>query len=574
MSGGIQMAMPNLNSAGPLGGDRDHAHAGGCCGGSDLTPDMANIGSNKVGECRRLDLTFDKCISVDLCKEDKCIAARWREDTYSTEIVPTVFPAIDLTNSSTLSAALTEIMKTSVHPVSSEEGLKKHQKVKPSTLTIVVPASLNCETHIKLFLAAQDAGSVKNVFHRPIATVIGAIGRMESELLLKIQHAHKADTDAFLYIYTRREAGDSGKVVFEAAVISAEGKESARRQSNTLGYERVATAAQLHIVSEGGYSDAQMKEDIDGLFKRSGVTPQMVVAVVVEQKGVIMGLSHVVNSTETQKTINVDENDAANGSCLLSAAELRSSKLYMNTFNGRVKLCFLLPVADGYLSYSVGVQKELQDGTKNEVELLFESGLRLPKQVGPARSTSMLIKKPVSLHFEQNSAFSNIASEFPKVHVLQKLERESASEWSLVKTFHPLNRDGDAVMACDMSVSIDASTLVVKVEKSVDGKLVKDVKGWYVKILYFFLFILLCVSSKFGYGYFKKRSELAAFDADVQWLVDVYTQVNPDKLKDDANTPRRIVTKYRNTDKMWMLHRKIEKEYGVKQKKPPSLEEL
>jgi hypothetical protein len=553
----FQMAMPNINNA--LGGGTAHAHGGGCCGGG-IDPGLSIIGSNKEGECRRLDLTGDKCITIDVCKAE-CVAARWLEETFTAEPILTKCPSLNAKDDSRLCASVSDII-TSV--LASAAQLQASPR-KPSNVTLVVPGSFTCKHHIDVFMAAP--GMVKHIFHRPIATVVGALSRMGSAARLILQNAHSADIDAYLYVYICKD--NANAVVFEAAVVLGEGKENARSSSNALGYDRMATAAQLSS-SWTDYSDSQMQRDISGLLTKCGVSADEIVAVVFEGSSAPMS---ILNSASVLQ-VNVDKNDAAIGACLLSAAELSSSKLYMNS-GGGVKLCFILPIADGYLPFSVGVQTEdsLAEG-KGEVRLIFEGGARLPKLVGPVRNTSAFSKTVTSLSFERKSAISSISMDFPKLHILESRGDNASKDWTLVHSVQPLIREQDAVLSCKVTISVDPLVSVVKVEKSRDGKLVKEARGVYWKILTFVLLLFFGIVGKLSIDFFRQRAEADAFEADVRWLVDVYAKVNPEKLKEDSNLPQRLIGKYRAQDKMWVLHRKLEQEYGVKQKKPPSIGDL
>ena len=68
-----------------------------------------------------------------------------------------------------------------------------------------------------------------------------------------------------------------------------------------------------------------------------------------------------------------EANDTVSGACILSAAELDSSKQYIHSEDGSWNLCYLLPVADGFLSKDIAMQIENKDG-KEEQQILFKRG--------------------------------------------------------------------------------------------------------------------------------------------------------------------------------------------------------
>jgi len=289
--------------------------------------------------------------------------------------------------------------------------------------------------------------------------------------------------------------------------------------------------------------------------------------------------------------------DAASGASLLSAAELDSSKQYLQLDEGW-KIAHLLPVADGaLLGGGVGLRvlwDEAQAAAQSEadVQVVCLRDARLWKEdLGPIPPRAFAAPRSITKGFKWGSRVATGAGEggghandtspsqpvgaYPRVQLLQRL----GGQWRSLKTLSPLAPPSEVeaggagvgvkevLESCELRVTVDAATGALGLQQT-RGLTVSESRtallrrvGLICVLLLPFLLVGLFYFGTQAQGWYATRQHSL-------WLTEFYAQHAPEKLKDPAYVAR-TVHKYRG--KMFLLWRGLERTYDVKWPAPHSI---
>lgn len=476
----------------------------------------------------------------------------------------------------------------------------KKKKIKSNQISLVVPCYYNQQYISAAIKAIRTTGSpLKNIFNRAIATVAGTFLRLAEEdrvsLESKTQNFFKVNNEYFvLYLSVNDELE-----IFDAAIVGCEINTSPKQSVEFQAFERIHTVAVKHANESFKVSDLNIL--LEKLLNDSklGNSNDIISAVVLSSEFSSVGIekkdqtTSLINST-IQKAIlfHALKDDSVKGGCYLSAAELESSKQYIQQDDDSWRMFYQLPFGDSFLSSDIAIQVEQSPTTKPEEsppEIIFSGGSRICKyDLGPSRVISSL--KHLSKTFEKNfkssdtSFFSSGLSShsspgipegksdtWPKIRILERKSgfRDDESSWEIVETFHPLGDvdSGELVSTCALTFALDSSTGAVKYT-AVRGEKVNDIKTRRSFWFRLFLGIAVCILLACGFKYGLHLQERSQIDRDVAWLSDIYRQENPEKLEDPKHVAKTI-EKYRG--KMWALKHSLERTYKKKFSPAPSM---
>jgi len=312
----------------------------------------------------------------------------------------------------------------------------------------------------------------------------------------------------------------------------------------------------------------------------------------------------------------VPDEDPARGGSILTAAELDSSKQYIEIEEDHSILVHSLSIAEDVMSNSVGMlyveSEDMEqsfggDNSKVEssIQCIYPAGTVIRKaDMGPVRkqvTTPAVEPKEfsdgaVNFFGSHNAAYQNPA--FPKLLLVQ-LEPSLAStgniadagvyRWrpvtdvgfpllmdngrSLLKAMRKANKEGKggtpvdkvsqrkhSVLSCKINFRVNESHGLLTLEHAQGHKVTDRIKAksQVAKIAYTIGFICFLVLAYYGYGLY---CESENHRQDVIWLTEFYEQHAPQKLED----PKLVEdTLARYKDKLFVLWRKLEKAYDVK----------
>lgn len=262
-----------------------------------------------------------------------------------------------------------------------KEG-KKSKKGKPAGVTLVCPVGFNQIQRAALLAAADRANiTIKNVFNRAVAVVAGGLyaasrDKEKNTILDALQEKEMKQDPTILYlnVFSLVSSGDSiDKIFYEAALVCCEGSEGARKVGSRLGFERlntlatrsgvlpvaVAPAASAGIAAGIIVVKDHLNEVVTELLSSKGLAQSNVYAVILDgllvrgqRQGQKRGQMHAgqlkevsIESLGLPSTVYVHRAnvvDGAQGACILSAAELESSKQYLQMSDGAWKIAYLV----------------------------------------------------------------------------------------------------------------------------------------------------------------------------------------------------------------------------------------
>eukprot|EP01032_Pedospumella_encystans_P018831 gene18831-21426_t len=531
------------------------------------------------------------------------------------------------------------------------KGSKKGRKGKQAAATLVCPVGFNQIQRAALVAAADQAEiAIKNVFNRAVAVVAGglyAASRVkESDTILGALREKKQDpTVLYLNVYNLAGGDSTGaKTFYEAALVRCEGGEGAQKVGSRLGFERLNTLATrggvLPVAPDGTVAD-HLKTVVTALLASKELNSSNVSAVIFDgllargqkqgqkqgqtQGGRLKEVSvEALGLTPTVYAHRANVVDAAQGACILSAAELESSKQYLQMYDGAWKIAYLLPVADGVLegrAVAVRVQWDqaqadaqaaldnaqegAADGGKQQAPAgaaaVFEVDARIWKEdAGPIPPRSVDQQHLAKTYYQQDFKWKasvkvddgartvTAAVGWPRVQVLQRCAK--GADWQVLKTLTPLltvaatedqfggkeNSGGKQKQKADPGEPVESCGLSVRLDPATGGVCATQIKGktisaarsefWgrlqlaFVLVLPFAL-IALWYYSGFITKWYVTRQHTA-------WLLDFYQKNAPEKLKDPQYVARTI-SKYEG--RMFQLWRGLERTYKVKWQPPQSI---
>ena len=532
------------------------------------------VGKAEDARVQRGDLTGEDCLTLvfDGKRKDSggadstTVIAVWLEDESNCVVREMKVASRELDKE-----LLLEIKdKMCVQSPKREEGKKKGKKSKvKQTVTLVLPTT-GTQVDVKAAqkLATEAGCALKNVFSRSVAEVAG---------LLSLELDHTADTksgsllaqrllladkdDDHICMHVRREADGN----LSGAVVACEGSKVAKKRGNLLGLSRMVNKKVVRAAAGAAAADVLLELQEYCIASCDGVAACCVIL-----SGEVVASAFTEKQKSSLHFYSAGDRDAVRGGCVLSAAELESSKQYINHEQDGWVLAYQLPVADSFLTEEIGlfeVASASQTPT-HVAEPLFAPRQRLWKQEqGSIRVGSQLLSLSVSRQYKYGSPYStrNDGGSYPRL----QLARRSASgdSWEpLGDPFSPLRDPASqqAHSSCTVNISMDPHSGSSNVAIT-RGDSVLDVKArhyFWLQVAAFFAGIVGLVGMYFAYARWSQAWEVHSHR---QWLLDFYRANAPDKLKDGALIEKTLV-KYK--DKMFVLWRTLERTYNVKIKKP------
>jgi len=294
-----------------------------------------------------------------------------------------------------------------------------------------------------------------------------------------------------------------------------------------------------------------------------------------------LGVDRKVKVVESLKT------DAVMGGCLLSAAELDSSKNYIQ-IDDQWQIAYMLPIADGVLqSGDIGMtivwdEESSLDHSITTASLpqviqpetvLFKVGRRLWKSdIGPVPLRHAV--NPSDLMWKREFLWKSKEHArrpgFPRVHLMQRMADDaSEKQWHVLKTLTPLMSDkNETVVSCTVTVAIDPSTGLLRVTEQKGGSVAESWSSFWTYVQFGLVLMLpfLLIASYYIYCY---CNDLYIKWQHVAWLTAFYQQNAPQKLQGDPTYVARTVEKYKG--RMFLLWRSLERSYQVKWPPPHSI---
>jgi len=533
----------------------------------------------------------------------------------------------------------------------SGKGKKASSKRKSArvscSVSLVVPCGLAQQEAFLLYSAACRAAqfhgvlcsggaggsfaySVRNLTNRAACGVAGALSLQPS-----VRSGLRGPAPEPPVLFLRRDGPR-----WEAALVRCEGGEEASRSGNLLGPGRlntVSTASHRDLGAQGTFTEEGWAKILKaagpvlGLDSSLGQDEALLVLV---EPGGDSSASPVALQQELEAFLaravwcewlggsgGSREAACAVGGCLLSAAELDSSKQYLLQRRGdrdRWAIAHQLPLADSLLQAgAVGLRIDYWgDDQPRPVQEVFRRHCRLWKaDLGPLPA-SCDAGPALLLHFRWHTPWTRLGDllgalrgllwarppsrnpawlpdgdrlpqrlGWPKVRVLEK--RDGA--WRIIKTLTPLaarlktgaGREGEGpegeegpqepVDCCDLELSVDPATGLVKIVDSKGPRLSESrrLRQMWLALLLLVLLPSLLLLLWLAWG---RLTDLYASRLQTQWLRDFYRTHAPDKLRADPDLVSRTVHKYKG--RMFLLWRKLEKAYKVKLAAPYGAVEL
>ncbi len=569
--------------------------------------------------------TGEKCFTFDV---ESHFTAEWAEPNAKVHVDTTTSKKTkkktgQSDGEESVTEKLLEIVKGKIKNVA--EGDKggasptKSRKKKKSALmhgfgniTLSVPCSLSTARLYEMVESIEAEGlKVKHVFNRPVSVIAGAAQRLfasPSMALHKISGSGDGKDDKILYLHFNQN-----EELDEVALVSGEGKKLAEDSGCTSGFSRFATLFSSApssdstaidvdtLVTDPNYAGATMVV-VDGISSRSKAMQTV--------QTITKGLS---KASVPPPAVVVDTEDAVRGACLLSAAELTSSKQYVRMDDGAWRLIFLLAFADGFLPHKISLKIEYgPDAPANTgavEEVVLFGPVRAPKkEIGPANSA-------LSVHawertFKHNLYNLSAAPKevWPRVTVMEDGDK-------VVRVLHPLvltkdkakgegkgYADEEVFSEVTLTMLVDPGLSSVRYRQDRGPSLaeVKANKRFYMLCVAALAALVLVVAA-FMYG--PALWESGRREEDIQWLKGVCSQhLSPESSTSGdteteggggsgagsdtgaqgdaqahelfcANVEETIAT-FSKGEKLWLLHRKMQRGFGVKLTPPPSLGEL
>eukprot|EP01038_Epipyxis_sp_PR26KG_P009324 gene9324-12562_t len=534
-------------------------------------------------------------------------------------------------------------LSNDINQSSTSTKTKKKKAPKKQSLTLVTPCGFDQAQLSTLSDAILSSDViVKNYFNRAVSTLAGRLFReqikqnvkaskqtssnlsslmdqLETEpVVLYINIIHINDISSPPFINNSHIWG-----LFDCALVRCEGHKEAKSLGNLLGYERFSTLASKYGIMTmpvGQTKEVIMSTpDVIGLLKT--ITSDLfqlaslqqdaknieISAVIVDgwligNKSLLTSLSSIVSTSKG--IFEPKPEDAAVGASLLSAAELDSSKQYLQLETGEWKIAYQLPIADNIINNDFAIQVIANE--KEKVEIMskpldsfpsFASGSRVWKsQAGPfnvnhTMNPSSLVHKS---EFKYGSLYNPFRSNapsttYPMIRIMQKSsihewKTESTSIisdenhmisknnlWNEVKVVYPMSNYAKptplVVESCQCVIQADPHTgqILVTETKGISTNEKRQIHLRYLQLILLLLLPFFAIAGYYLLGYCMEQYETYQH---MNWLKDFYAKNAPEKLSDPTYVARTI-KKYKG--KMFLLWRALEKTYKVKWTPPASI---
>jgi hypothetical protein len=477
-------------------------------------------------------------------------------------------------------------------------------------IAMVVPCSMG---HGELYDIIEEVEStgvrIKHVCNTAVACVAGASHRMHNSglSLQKMCAAGSAnknknnnqkdatftaaadDVDTDLVLCIGFTSGLENKLRADVSLVQCEGKLAATSSGTIGGYSRFAIKQMIASDSSN--------EDVWETLRNSSACQKAMCIVVSGITAQSKDMDHVKSLAKFLAggsdsdamgsgllSLVVEDDEAVRGGCLLAAAELSSSKQYVKQEDGNWKLMFLLGFGDGYLQHRIGVKIEYKDGSVEESEVF--SPVRIPKkEAGPANSA--LSVHPWERKFayggtyqSTDGACDNEGKPWPRVSLIE-------NGGKVVRIVHPLlYAQGAVASEATFTVLVDPALSAVRYR--VDrGKSVGDIKASH-RITFYMIVALIVLLGAYVFLNFGDQIWKASQRAgDEKWLSDICDKHAPSsegRDEDSINAEMvernhlylcksvsRTIKTFSAGDKMWLLHRRLQRGFDAEFAPPPSL---
>lgn len=417
-------------------------------------------------------------------------------------------------------------------------------------ITVVLPCSYSYEQSFRVAKLLQGSGlTVKNIFNSGVAAVAFQVVKTRISLDL----ATKDEALLVAYVSLDKAAGRAESCLVRCELRSLPGQSKG-------GSKEVS---RLSCLAVGQGSDVAGALADLGAASSSGEIRVIVCG----------GADAAAAATEAKGRKGVEEvlkasaGDAVKGGCFLSAAELDSSKQYLQQGDGTWTVMYQLPVGDGLLVANVALriqQSEKDPGTTEEV---FSAGTKLVKRdVGATSAKTALEPAPAVVKRDFKCKGPDDAGLWPKVTVLCRAARSSTSEWCECDVVLPLAAPGSGSGGVETSVlvlALDPATGLARpaVQR---GRLLSTLRQtrqfWFKTVLYILGTVLVAAGIKGALVWSEHRD----MQNKVDWLSEFYREHAPEKLENMTHI-RLAVNRYKG--KLWVLQRSLEDKYKVKMKR-------
>ena len=613
------MPMPNVNTG---SAQAPHGAPGGCC--SPFTG-LADDGST----VDRGTLTGERCLTfvVQSTSSMGPKTAEWDEQEASVRVTNNDDSGDIDTNDNggdtDTSVGILAVVKSRVAEAAEKAAFipkkKKGGKGKRmasmhgyGNIAMVVPCSMG---HGELYDIIEEVEStgvrIKHVCDTAVACVAGASHRMHNSKLSlqKMCAAGRTnknknnnnnqkdanstvaadDIDTDLVLYLGFCSGLDNKLRAHVALVQCEGKTAATSSGTIGGYSRFAIKQMVATDS----SD----EDVWAIVRDSSACQKatcIVVSGITAQSKVMDDVKSLAKSLAGGSdsdavgsgllSLVVEDGEAVRGGCLLAAAELSSSKQYVKQEDGNWKLMFLLGFGDGYLQHRIGVKIEHKDGSVEESEVF--GPVRIPKkETGPANSTLSVHPWERKFTYEgtyqsTDEACDNEGKPWPRVSLIE-------NSGKVVRVVYPLLYAQGAV-ASEATLTILVDPALSAVRYRVDrGKSVGDIKASHRITFYMIVALLVLVGAYVFLNFGDQIWKASQRAGDEKWLADICDKHAPSSEgKDDdsinaemvernhlylCKSVSRTIKTFSAGDKMWLLHRRLQRGFDADFSPPPSL---
>ena len=436
------------------------------------------------------------------------------------------------------------------------------------TLTLVLPCSFTFDHSIRAAKAINKTGcTLKNIFNRGIATVAFQVVSNRKGLNLDESSGGGEEELVLLYVYANKGTGAVEAALIHCELLSTKGVAKANKSKDVTRLWCSGLA--------DGKSFNELSVVVDRVLALGGDSSKRRLYACVaagDDEGVAETRKLKCVKDSSTLFLRAGSADAVQGGCLLSAAELDSSKQYAMLEDGSWTTLYQLPVADGLLTSDIGWRVCASEKDTGTAELVFTAGTRMiKKDVGVVGSN--LLSMPVTVgkkEFENKS--KDEKGTWPRLELLSRLD--SKSSWNVFATTSPLSAGGDdgGVENCTLVLNLDPATGHVRpvVHRGRLLRTLRRSRQWWIRAGLTIVMILSFVASvKFAFDWKEKRD----FQQKVDWLVDFYREHAPEKLENMTQVERTIS---HFQGKLWSLQKQLETKYKVKmlKKAPEAIGEL
>jgi hypothetical protein len=317
--------------------------------------DLRMPGMSGPAESKNLrgDKSGDECLTFD--SEEVVLSATWNETSCECVVSTIGSPfsesgePIDYIGNTIRQlqlAANTEMLSREAEAAKKKSNKKKKRETSLSCgkggITLVLSSSMSQKDIRVAVVSISDSGyNVKNIFGRGITTVTGMLARSAAtssglgppcNFVSVLEGSGKSVLEVdpiVLYVNFINDKRSNGGSVLDAALIVCE---SGKKVKNNLGYERLCTLAVAN--QEGDGSGGGLENVLKDLLNIAQISQERISAVVFtgssadakEEKCRDVLVADLFKGTK-MSIFRALKEDSVRGGCLLSAAELDSSKV-------------------------------------------------------------------------------------------------------------------------------------------------------------------------------------------------------------------------------------------------------